>query len=172
MKEESEESPLSVPPDFGLAILGALHPRIENGAQFVDLAFIFQSEAEKRAYAPAMSWGASLPTFESDQQREGWIEKTKNTYIANLGEALENTLKLLLLDACNLALIDMELKPYDRETLLHEHLAITEQMFREQFKMDIGRPAKWKAIDLALAISHAMMNLKSNVALMTKWLMS
>jgi hypothetical protein len=94
--------------------------------------------------------------FKNDEQAQEWIAKTKNLFRTHAQDAIFNALRILLFDAGNLALIEMNIASTDKRGMLHGHLALSEKFARELLKPEAGRPAQWTDIELSEAISEAM----------------
>jgi hypothetical protein len=102
--------------------------------------------------------GVSTPEhlFKNEEQAQEWIALTEGLFRTHAKTALLNALRMLLLDAGNLALMEQNITSVDKRSVLHNHLALSEKFARELFKLEVGRPPHWTSDELSQAISEAM----------------
>lgn len=108
-------------------------------------------------YGPAASAGVSIPAFEDETQAQAWLDRAADLFVEGLQAAIEDALRLLLLDVNGRACIDAGLNFFTLDGLIAGHMTLTETLLRQRFGLaPRSRYAPWTAPELATAIFRIM----------------
>lgn len=156
MSDEQKKGAGNRPPELARVDINSviiLRRRIADGVLLIDLDF----GGDKGPYLPASSFGISIPTFESNEQAEAWIDRLIDLFFDRLKGGIVDAATLLLNEAAGAAAIEEGIAPYDKQGLLASHVALTEVLSRRRLGLLPASPwPPWTAQELALSILQAM----------------